>query len=200
MQATTADRDALRTQLVVRLSDDERAELERLAQLHDRSLADLDVPRAEAPPPYCAPDDLVFCTKTGKPQGHGNALARGLCPALDRAALPRTSFHSLRHTHASLWIKDGGDVITLSKRLGHATPQVTMTTYADEIEEANDSAIRRARVNARFGATKMAARMATSDSDTTPDDAISDQAEVISPSDRWRLVATARESRELIIK
>lgn len=31
-------------------------------------------------------------------------------PALDRAALPRTSFHSLRHTHASLWIEDGGDL------------------------------------------------------------------------------------------
>jgi integrase len=78
--------------------------------------------------PYCADDDLVFCTRTGSPHGHGNVLARGLYPALDRAGLPRTSFHSLRHTHASLWIKDGGDVNTLSKRLGHATPQVTMST------------------------------------------------------------------------
>jgi hypothetical protein len=47
-------------------------------------------------------------------------------------------------------------VITLSERLGHATPQVTMTTYAAEIEEANDSAIRKARVNALFGGTQMA--------------------------------------------
>ena len=129
---------------------------------------------------YCGPDDLVFCTRTGKPYGHGNVLARGLYRALDRAGLPRTSFHSLRHTHASLWIKDGGDVITLSKRLGHATPQVTMSTYADEIEEANDSAIRRARVNALFGATKMAAVMAAADGDGTRQTANADDAQVIS--------------------
>jgi integrase len=70
--------------------------------------------------PNCGDDHLVFCTRTGRPHGHGNVLARGLYPALRSAGLPQTSFHSLRHTHASLRIKDGGDVITLSKRLGHA--------------------------------------------------------------------------------
>jgi integrase len=87
-------------------------------------------------------------------------LARGLYPAFKRAGLPQSSFHSLRHSHASLWIKDGGDVITLSKRLGHASPQITMTTYASDIEEANDHSIRKARVNSLFGSTKMAASLA----------------------------------------
>lgn len=109
--------------------------------------------------PYSADGDLVFCTSTGRAHGPGNVLARGLYPALDRAGLPRTSFHSLRHTHASLWIKDGGDPISLSKRLGHASPQVTMTTYADEIEEATDRATRKARVDALFGRTAMASLM-----------------------------------------
>jgi integrase len=108
---------------------------------------------------YCADDSLVFPTATGRPHSHGNILARGLYPALDRAGLPRTSFHSLRHSHASLWIKDGGDVISLFKRLGHATPQVTMSVYADEIEEANDSAIRKARADALFVGSGMAARL-----------------------------------------
>ena len=129
--------------------------------------------------PYCGEDDLVFCTKTGRPHGHGNVLMRGLYPALDRAGLPRTSFHSLRHSHASLWLKDGGDAVTLSKRLGHATPQVTMTTYADEIEEANDNTIRKARVNALFGSTKMAARMAATDGETMRQTASADEAQVI---------------------
>ena len=110
---------------------------------------------------YCADDSLVFPTATGRPHSHGNILARGLYPALDRAGLPRTSFHSLRHTHASLWIKDGGDVISLSKRLGHATPQVTMSVYADEIEEANDSEIRKARADALFAGTGMASKLGT---------------------------------------
>ncbi len=59
---------------------------------------------------------------------------------------PVISFHSLRHTHEPV-DQGGGEVVTLSKRLGHATPQVTMTVYADEIEEANDGAARRAQAN-----------------------------------------------------
>jgi len=132
---------------------------------------------------YCADDCLVFPTSTGRPHSHGNVLARGLYPALDRAGLPQTSFHSLRHTHASLWIKDGGDVISLSKRLGHATPQVTMSVYADEIEEANDSAIRRARADALFAGTAMAASLgsplAAADGSRSPQTAAGTSAEVL---------------------
>jgi len=128
---------------------------------------------------YSADDDLVFCTKTGRAHGHGNVLARGLYPALKRAGLPQTSFHSLRHSHASLWIKDGGDVITLSKRLGHASPQITMTTYASDIEEANDHSIRKARVNSLFGSTKMAASLAASDGSTPPQTADGATAEIV---------------------
>lgn len=84
-------------------------------------------------------------------------LGRGLYLACDRADIPRVSFHSIRHSHASLWIKDGGDVITLSRRLGHANPNITMNTDANEIEEANDHSVRRARVEALFDGTGMAA-------------------------------------------
>ena len=85
-------------------------------------------------------------------------------------------------------------MITLSKRLGHATPQVTMTTYAGEIEEADDSTIRKARVNALFGATKMAARMAATAGETTRETAGAETAEVIalpSVGDRSRQAASA---------
>lgn len=143
--------------------------------------------------PYSQSDDLVFPTRTGKPHGHGNVL-RGLYAALDRAGIPRTSFHSLRHTHASLWIKNGGDAVTLSKRLGHATPQVTMTTYAAEIEEANDRAAKRAKANELFGGTAMAARMAAIGSERPSHDASAADAEVVSIADvreSVRQVATA---------
>jgi integrase len=124
--------------------------------------------------PHSRDEDLVFCTATGSPHSHGNVLARGLYPALHRAGLPRTTFHSLRHTHASLWIKDGGDVITLSKRLGHANPQITMSVYADEIEEAADHSIRRARVNALFQGTRMAALVTVADDEIGAKHAVSD--------------------------
>jgi integrase len=40
------------------------------------------------------------------------------------------SFHSLRHTHASQLIDAGVDVVTISKRLGHSSPNVTLGVYA----------------------------------------------------------------------
>jgi integrase len=43
--------------------------------------------------------------------------------------LPRVSFHALRHTHASALIAAGLDPVTISRRLGHANPTVTLNTY-----------------------------------------------------------------------
>lgn len=39
-------------------------------------------------------------------------------------------FHDLRHTHASMLIRSGVDIMTVSRRLGHADLQTTMTIYA----------------------------------------------------------------------
>jgi integrase len=36
----------------------------------------------------------------------------------------------LRHTHASQLIASGVDIVTISKRLGHAKPSVTLAIYA----------------------------------------------------------------------
>ena len=47
-----------------------------------------------------------------------------------RAGFPDLTFHTLRHTHASQLIDSGVDIVTISKRLGHATPTVTLSTYA----------------------------------------------------------------------
>ena len=47
-----------------------------------------------------------------------------------RAGFPDLTFHALRHTHASQLIDSGVDIVTISKRLGHATPTVTLSTYA----------------------------------------------------------------------
>lgn len=45
---------------------------------------------------------------------------------LERAALPRVRFHDLRHTFASHWVMNGGDLFKLQKILGHSTPQMTI--------------------------------------------------------------------------
>ena len=44
--------------------------------------------------------------------------------------LPDVTFHCLRHTHASQLIDAGVDIVTISKRLGHAKPDITLRIYA----------------------------------------------------------------------
>ena len=50
------------------------------------------------------------------------------------------TFHALRHTHASVLIKCGVDILTVAKRLGHAEPSMTLNTYAHLIEGADEAA------------------------------------------------------------
>jgi hypothetical protein len=56
-------------------------------------------------------------------------LSRDWCRMCDRRRLPRCSFHALRHIHASLLLRAGVDVLTVSRRLGHDNPSVTLDTY-----------------------------------------------------------------------
>ncbi len=44
--------------------------------------------------------------------------------------MPDIAFHALRHTHASQLIDAGVDVVTISERLGHASPNITLKIYA----------------------------------------------------------------------
>jgi len=50
---------------------------------------------------------LVFPNKAGEPINYSNMVQRQFPPALKAADLPRTRFHGLRHTYASLMINQG---------------------------------------------------------------------------------------------
>ena len=49
--------------------------------------------------------------------------------------LPKVRFHDLRHTHAFALIAGGLDVVAISRRLGHASPVVTLSVYAHLFQE-----------------------------------------------------------------
>ena len=53
------------------------------------------------------------------------------------------TFHSLRHTHACWWIAQGGDLKSLSERLGHADEATTLRVYAHAMP-GRDAAFARA--------------------------------------------------------
>jgi integrase len=44
--------------------------------------------------------------------------------------MPQITFHALRHTHASQLIDGNVDIVTISKRLGHSKPDITLRIYA----------------------------------------------------------------------
>ena len=75
-------------------------------------------------------DDLVFWQLNGQPIGPRHFSANVWPAAARKIGMPKITFHSLRHTHASQLIAAGVDVVTISKRLGHSWPNITLGTYA----------------------------------------------------------------------
>ncbi len=54
--------------------------------------------------------------------------------------LPTVTLHALRHSHASALIAAGQDVVTVSRRLGHASPTITLSIYAHLFANTDESA------------------------------------------------------------
>jgi integrase len=70
-------------------------------------------------------DALVFCRYDGSPLAPDHQTVRW-----GRAVKGRWKFHALRHTHASALIAAGVDIVTISRRLGHSSPAVTLRVYS----------------------------------------------------------------------
>ena len=92
----------------------------------------------------------VFATAAGTELNRSNVASRILKPAAKAARVPWTSFHSFRHTCASMLFDEGRNVKQVAEWLGHADPAFTLRTYVhlldDGIGSANffDSALGRA--------------------------------------------------------
>ena len=84
-------------------------------------------------------DTLVFCNIDGNILSPDN-LSRDWCRIRTARKLPRVQFHALRHTHASVLIRAGVDILTISRRLGHSKAAVTLDTYGHLIEGADAAA------------------------------------------------------------
>jgi len=69
---------------------------------------------------------------------------KGITKAWPRAmaeiGMAGVTLHSLRHTHASTLIASGMDVLTVSRRLGHASAVVTLRVYGHLIHGTDDRA------------------------------------------------------------
>jgi integrase len=73
---------------------------------------------------------LVFPNRSGKPMNADYLYHRGFKPLLERAELSGFTFHSLRHTCATLLLSKNVNPKIVSEMLGHATISQTMDTYS----------------------------------------------------------------------
>ena len=94
-------------------------------RIHRRQQLELRIALGQGRP---GPTALVFSTVEGSPMSPDN-LSRDWRRVTAARKLPPVKFHALRHTHASALIASGLDVLTISRRLGHASPVVTLAIY-----------------------------------------------------------------------
>jgi integrase len=79
--------------------------------------------------PVWTDNDAVFTAANGAWLDHGN-LTRNYNAIIAKAGVKRIAFHGMRHTRATLLLKEGVNVKIVSERLGHANIGITLDTYA----------------------------------------------------------------------
>jgi integrase len=85
------------------------------------------------------PETLVFSDVEGellKP----HTISRAWRRVVATKQLPAVTFHALRHTHASMLIRAGVDILTISRRLGHSKAAITLDVYGHLIGGADEAA------------------------------------------------------------
>jgi len=82
---------------------------------------------------------FLFVQDDGKPI-QPDSIGQWLSRFSKRHGLPHINAHAFRHTVASMLIHNGTDVVSVSKRLGHARTSTTTDIYAHVMQEADRQA------------------------------------------------------------
>jgi integrase len=89
-------------------------------------------------------DELVFTSQEGAPLRQHHFYWRYFKPAVQRAGLEvQPRFHDLRHTSVALLIAEGAHQLTIMRRLGHSSIQVTLDTYGHLFPELEEDVTQR---------------------------------------------------------
>ena len=72
---------------------------------------------------------FVFANSVGGPLSP-DTISHAFTKLIRKAELPHVRLHDLRHTHATLMLKQGVPAKVVSERLGHSSIVITMDTYS----------------------------------------------------------------------
>lgn len=78
---------------------------------------------------HVIPDDLVFCYPDGAPLPP-NSVTKAFHNLAKSLGLSSMRLHDLRHTHATLMLRQGIHPKIVSERLGHSSIGITLDTYS----------------------------------------------------------------------
>ena len=84
--------------------------------------------------------ELVFPNRLGKPMNADNLYHREFKPLLQKAGLSGFTFHSLRHTCATLLCSKNVNPKIVQEMMGHANISQTMDTYSHVMPRMGDAA------------------------------------------------------------
>jgi len=94
-----------------------------------------------------ADHDLIVCTvrdERHRPNGgmpiNPNNVTRSFDVIVKRAGVRRITPHGLRHTHATMLLRQGVPAKIVSERLGHASIGITLDTYSHVLPDMQDTA------------------------------------------------------------
>ena len=87
-----------------------------------------------------SPDDLIFAKFDGAPL-EPDTLSKAWLRLTAAATGRSIGLHALRHHHASSLIAAGVDILAISRRLGHASPTITLSVYGHLYPNIDDRAV-----------------------------------------------------------
>jgi integrase len=87
--------------------------------------------------------NFVCCMGDGRPYNPdyiSRHFLRKLTLLSEKLAIPKIRFHDLRHTHATLLLKEGINPKIVSERLGHSQVNITLDTYSHVLPDMQKEA------------------------------------------------------------
>jgi integrase len=84
---------------------------------------------------------LVFCDSHGSPLRKSNLRRKTFEPLLRKAGLPHIRFHDLRHTAATLLLREDVHPKVVQERLGHTRIAITLDVYSHAVPSMQRDAV-----------------------------------------------------------